>query len=74
MSLNDWCIKNIQEHDKVTEVEKVTDDTLRVKVVDGIGDGFLIFTRSEEFSTVNSIHATSIDNFDFSQYKKGCAY
>lgn len=65
MSLNDWCIKNIQEHDKVTEVEKVTEDTLRVKVVDGIGDGFLIFTRSEEFSTVNSVHATSIGNFDF---------
>lgn len=65
MSLNDWCIKKIQEHDKVTEVEKITEDTFRVKVVDGIEDGFLILTRSEEFSTANSIDATSVGSFDF---------
>lgn len=65
MSLNDWCIKKIQEHDKVTEVEKVNEDTLRIKVVDGIGDGFLILTRSEEFSTVDSIDVISLGSFDF---------
>lgn len=65
MSLNNWCIKNIQEHDKVTEVEKVSEDTFRVKVVDGIGDGFLILTRSEEFSTVSSLDSIVIGSFDF---------
>lgn len=65
MGLNSWCLNNIKEHDAVADVELIGDNLLRVKVKNGVGDGFLILTKSEESSTTDSVNGFDCDSLDF---------
>lgn len=74
MSLNSWCLNKIKEHDTVANVELIDENLLRVKVKNGIGDGFLILTKSEEYSTTDSVNGFDCDSLDFFLNIKKGAY
>lgn len=72
MSLNSWCLEKLNNHDKVESVEEVGENLL--KVINDKGDEFIIFTKSEDHSTIESVAGVDVERLDFLLNIKKDAY
>ncbi|MCD9526948.1 hypothetical protein [Photobacterium carnosum] len=72
MSLNSWCLEKLNNHDKVKSVEEVGDNLL--KVINDKDDEFIIFTKSEDRSTIESVAGVDVERLDFLLNIKKDAY
>lgn len=72
MSLNSWCIEKLNNHDKVEFVEEVRDNLL--KITNDKGDEFLVYAKSEDRSTIESVEGVDVDELDFLLNIKKDAY
>lgn len=72
MSLNSWCIEKLNNHDKVEYVEEIGDNLL--KITNDKGDEFIVFTKSEERSTIESVAGVDVEQLDFLLNIKKDAY
>lgn len=72
MSLNSWCIEKLNNHDKVECVEDVGDNLL--KIINDEGDEFIVFTKSEDRSTIDSVTGVDVEQLDFLLNIKKDAY
>ncbi|WP_421183536.1 hypothetical protein [Aeromonas enteropelogenes] len=72
MNLNSWCIEKLNNHDKVERVEEVGDNLL--KITNNRGDEFIVFTKSEDRSTLDSVAGIDVEQLDFFLNIKKDAY
>lgn len=72
MSLNSWCIEKLRAHSKVNNVEELGDGLIKITNIHG--DNFIIFAKSEDRSTIESISAIDIHQLDFLLNIKKDAY
>ncbi|EHR0921367.1 hypothetical protein KS884_004579 [Vibrio parahaemolyticus] len=72
MSLNSWCIEKLNGHDKVESVTELEDGLIQITNVKG--DDFIVFVKSEERSTLESVSGVDIEQLDFLLNIKKDAY
>ncbi|CAJ1853169.1 hypothetical protein [Aeromonas jandaei] len=72
MSLNSWCIEKLNNHDKVEHVEEI--DANLLKITNHRGDEFIVFTKSEDRSTLDSVAGIDVERLDFFLNIKKDAY
>lgn len=72
MRLNSWCIEKLNNHDKVECVEEVGNNLL--KITNDRGDEFIVFTKSEDRSTLDSVAGIDVEQLDFFLNIKKDAY
>ncbi|OEE57651.1 hypothetical protein [Vibrio splendidus] len=63
MSLNNWCIEKLSNHDKVDSVVELTNELIKITNVNG-GE-FIVLVKSEERSTIESVSGVDVGKIDF---------